>query len=149
MNAGTLNIILNLAGLLLGGTALGVILKYRLGMRKLAVGEAGDQRDDYAAELAALRAERRQDREDALKIEKHLRTMIEESDRRHEECEAARREMRIEMDGMHAEIAGLKRQVPEVSADKLLVLEGNGKPSDTAPHAVASAGRVKKIAEGK
>lgn len=149
MNAGTLNIILNIVGLLLGGTALGAILHYRLGMRKLTVEDEADQRDDYAVELAALRNERRQDREDALKIEKHLRDMIELSDTRHAECEDSRRAMRVEVDEMHAEIAGLKRQIPEVSADALLKLEGNGKPSETAPHAAAAAARVKKITEGK
>lgn len=113
-------------------------------LRKISSTEAGDLRDLYAKELAALRKERTQDREDALTVEKHLREMVDMSDKRHAECEVSRQEMRQEMDKMHAEIAGLKRQVPAVSADKLLVLEG---VSEVAPHAAASAERVKKITE--
>lgn len=117
-------------------------------LRKISSSEAGDLRDLYAAELAAVRAERAQDREDALTVEKHLRQIINESDRRHEECEAMRRTMRTEMDAMHDEIAGLKRQIPAASADKLLIMEGNGiKPSEAAPHAAASAERVKRLTE--
>lgn len=117
-------------------------------LRKIASSEAGDLRDAYAKELAAVRSERQHDREQALVLEKYLRGMIEDSDRRHEECETARRAMRNEMDGMHDEIRGLKRQIPDISADRLVLLEGSRvKPSDTAPYAAASAARVKSITE--
>lgn len=47
------------------------------------------------------------------------------------------------------EIAGLKRQIVERSVDELLILEGH-RPSEAAPHAAASAPRVKRIlGEGK
>jgi hypothetical protein len=130
-------------------TLVGLWWRRDIALRKISSSEAGDLRDHYAKELAEVRSQRLLDRQEFLKIEKHLRGMIEDSDRRHEECETARRAMRIEMDNMHAELEGLKRQVPVASADKLLVLEGNGqKPSDIAPHAAASAGRVKRIGEG-
>lgn len=106
-------------------------------------------RDHYAKQVAELRAERAADSAEYAKVEKHLRDMCADSDRRHEECEANRRAMRKEMDGMHDEIRGLKRQIPEASANKLLVMEGSPgpKPSDTAPDAAASAVRVKRITE--
>lgn len=126
-------------------TLVGLFMRRDIALRKLSSTEAGDLRDLYAKELAAVRAERGQDREEALRVEKHLRDMVEMSDKRHEECEIARRDMRAEMDDMHAEINGLKRQIPAASADKLLVLEG--RPSETAPLAAASASRVKTITE--
>lgn len=125
----------------------GLFLRRDIALRKLSSTEAGDLRDLYAKELAAVRAERGQDREEALRVELHLRQMVDQSDRRHEECEISRRLMRTEMDEMHSEIAGLKRQVPAVSADTLTVLEGR-RPSEVAPHAAASAERVRKITEG-
>lgn len=116
-----------------------------IALRKISSSEAGDLRDHYAEELGSVRLERVSDREEALKVERHLREMIQLSDRRHEECENARVEDRKERARMQEDIDGLKRQVPEASANMLLVLEGNGKPSEVAPHAAASAERVKKI----
>lgn len=123
-------------------TLVGLWWRRDIALRKISQSEAGDLRDSYAEELKAVRAERAQDRKDALGVEKHLREMVDQSDKRHEECEISRRNMRIEMDEMHAEIAGLKRQVPAVSADKLLMMEG---ASELAPHAAASAERVRDI----
>ncbi len=125
-------------------TLVGLWWRRDIALRKLASSEAGDLRDSYAAELAAVRAERNLDRENAIKVEKHLRGLIEDGDRRHEECEISRRNMRKEMDEMHEEIAGLKRQVPIASADQLLIMEG---AAEHAPHAAASAERVKEIGE--
>lgn len=125
----------------------GLWFRRDIALRKLSSTEAGDLRDLYAKELAAVRTERAQDREEALKVEVHLRKMVEMSDKRHEECEEARQAMRKEMDEMHNEIAGLKRQIPVASADKLMVLDGR-LPSEAAPHAAASAERIKNYAEG-
>lgn len=152
---GSLNVILNVAGLLLGGTALGVVLRYKLGRQKIAAADEADIRDHYAEELAAVRAERLLDRENWMRLEKHLREALSLSDRRHAECEAARQSLRQELDEMHRdrqkdreEIDGMKIQLKRYSADTLLVLEGSGeKPSEVAPHATASAPRVKKITE--
>lgn len=119
----------------------GLWWKRDVALRKISSSEAGDLRDHYAGELAAVRKERLQDREEFLKLEKHLRTIIEESDRRHSECESARQVMRREMGAMQDEIAGLKRQVPKASADQLLILEG--RPSEVAPHSTAAARRIK------
>lgn len=127
-------------------TLVGLWWRRDVALRKISSSEAGDLRDLYAKELAAVRAERAQDREEALNVEKHLRDMVNQSDKRHEECEAARQLMRKEMDEMHDEIAGLKRQIPAASADKLLVMDGRS-PSEIAPHAAASAERVKRITE--
>lgn len=66
-----------------------------------------------------------------------------ESDRRHEECEDAKRGLRAELDEMHEEMRGLKRQISQYSADKLIILEERGCPSDKAPHSVESARRVR------
>lgn len=125
----------------------GLFLRRDIALRKISSSEAGDLRDHYASELAEVRSQRLQDREEFLKIEKHMRGLIEDSDRRHEECEDARRLMRTEMNGMHDEIAGLKRQIPVASADRLILLEG--RPSAVAPHAAASAARVKEAGGGK
>lgn len=91
-----------------------------------------DIRDHYAEEVAALRGQ-------LLSIEKHYREMLEQSDRRHAECEASRGVMREELEG-------LKKQFRAASADRVLRMEEN--PPE-APHSRAAAERVKKITEGK
>lgn len=124
---------------------LGILAKLMLGKGQLINASEADIRDHYAEELAALRKERADDKAEFARVERHLRDMASESDRRHSECESARAEDRRERSRMQDEIDGLKRQVPELSADKLMRLEG--KPSEIAPHAAASAERVKKITE--
>jgi hypothetical protein len=124
----------------------GLWWKRDVALRKISSGEAGDLRDHYAEELSSIRSERAQDRTDALKVETHLREMIELSDRRHAECEAARVVDRQERTKMQDDIDGLKRQIPQVSTDRLLVLEG--KPSEIAPHSTAAAKRLKENGEG-
>lgn len=142
--------------LTLGGVSgiIGIVLRYRLGSQKLSNADEADIRDHYAQEVAAMREKLDRQETHFQLLEKHLREMIaasdqraEESDRRHAECEAARQAMRREIDGMHDEIRGLKRQIPEVSADKLLILEG--KPSEVAPHSTAAAKRIKENGDGK
>lgn len=154
MNAGQLNVILNIVGLLLGGTALGVVLRYRLGMRKLALADEANIRDHYAKEVARYvdkmgAQERRFDDKASvqekhfLDVEKHLREMIATSDKRHEECEFARAEDRRDRSRMQDEIDGLKRQIVRYSAEGVLVL-GEHPPS---PMVASAAKRVRKIAE--
>jgi hypothetical protein len=122
---------------------LGLWWRRDIALRKISAGEAGDLRDHYAAELAEVRSQRLQDREEFLKIEKHLRDMISAADDRQVECDRDRRQMRKEIDGLHSELAGVRRQIPGLSADKVVLL---GDP-ERAPHAVASAPRVKSIVE--
>lgn len=126
-------------------TVLTMALRYRLGMRKLDIGERGDIRDHYANEVKTLREKLNTQEEHFRNIERYWREMLEDSDRRHEECEEARRELRREIDKMHDEIRGLNRQITELSTDKLLILEKQSvdlKPSDIAPHSVAAAHRA-------
>lgn len=139
MNASTLNIILNLAGLLLGGTALGVILKYRLGAKKLAYADEADIRDHYAAEVERLVEKMDAREKHFLEVEKHLRELIATSDRRHEECELARHDDRRERLRMQDEIDGMKRQILRYSAEGVLTL------SEASPKVKAAAKRVRKI----
>lgn len=148
-NPGTINIVLNLLTLLMGGTLVGVFLRYRLGLKKLASGDVADIRDHYAKEVSALRAKLNDQEGHFRSMEKHWREMLENSDRRHEECEKARAELRAELEDLHSEIRGLRDQIRRYSADTLLILEGaTGLPSIKAPEAVASAERVKRITEG-
>jgi hypothetical protein len=126
------------------------VLTFVLKWRGQSIGSDAALREDMANELEAMR--RRDDERAAsfMKLESHWREMLEASDRRHDECEEARRELRRELDKMHDEIRGLRVQIREASTDRVILLEGNGhgnghKPSDIAPHAAASAPRVKRI----
>lgn len=65
------------------------------------------------------------------------------------DCEADKTMMRREINAMHDEISGLKRQISNYSADRMIVMEGRHCPSDIAPEAAASARRVKDITENK
>jgi hypothetical protein len=127
-------------------TLVGLWWRRDIALRKIASSEAGDLRDDYAVELAAVRNERHKDRLDFLEIERHLRDLIRSSDARHAECEEARQEMRLEMNRMHDEIAGLKSQLRMVSTDRVVELGPGEGPS--APHARAAATRMKDRLEG-
>lgn len=143
MDASTINVVLNAVTILLGGTLLGVILRYRLGVRKLALGEESNIRDHYAGEVAALRSELNQQERNFRDVENHLRSLLDASDRRHEECERARAESRQEVSALHREIEGMRRQIVRYSAESVLVL------SEQRPSAAveAAAERVKRITE--
>jgi hypothetical protein len=76
MNTGSLNLILNIATVLLGGTALGVVLRYKAKIKEIEAGEHGRDRDAEArlrdsliarVEKLELRLERQQVRSDAEK----------------------------------------------------------------------------------
>lgn len=142
MSSGTLSIILNVVTILLGGTLLGVLLRYRLGVKKLVSDETGDIRDHLAGEIKALRGELNLQETNFREVEKHLREMLTVSDKRHAACEQAREENRNEIMGLHREIdaqrneiEGLKRQIARYSADHMIEVTD-------APHATASAERV-------
>lgn len=134
------------------GVAAIIIAFFRRGvsLKGLKNADDADIRDHYALEVAAMRE--KLDRQEAhfRTLEKHLREMLEtsdkradESDRRHEECERARQEMRREMDALHSEIRGLHDKIRSYSTDSLLMLEQRGKPGEVAPHSVAAAKRIK------
>lgn len=120
-------------------------LKFGLGWRGQTMADDADIRDHYAQEVAALRGKLDGQEAHFLSLESHWRTILEASDRRHQECEEARQAMRREINAMHEEIAGLKAQIRAASTDRVLRMEE--KPPK-APHARASAKRVKNIIEG-
>lgn len=115
-------------------------------VRKSYSEEAERLRESYNAEVKRLTDKLDKKDEAFERVEKHWRDMLDSSDRRHEECEEARRELRDELEEMHVEIRGLKVQIVEASAGKVVLLEGNGghpKPSEVAPHSLAAAKRLK------
>lgn len=108
------------SGLLIAWWRRGVDLK------KLALGDEADIRDHYAEELERVLA-------------------------RQHDCEAREEMLRERVRVLEDEVSGLKRIIADNSSDHLLILEGmlETKPSDIAPHAAASASRVKNIVKGK
>lgn len=144
IDPGFVNVALNIGGLLLGGTALGVVLRYKLGQQKLAADSEADIRDHYADEVKALREKLNLQEQYFRGLETHLRGLIDESDRRHSECEAARVEDRRERSRMQDEIDGMKAQIRAASTDRVLRME---KDPPEAPHSRAAAHRVKGIIE--
>lgn len=151
-------------------TILGIIVRWQLGLRKLSVDaqqvevnahtaaniNEADIRDHYAKEVERLTEKLENKDQHFAALENHWRNMLDASDRRHEECEKARAELRVELSEMHSKIGkaesdlrGLYSQIAELSSDKLVILDGR-KPSKVAPEAAKSAHRVKKITgEGK
>lgn len=136
---------------------LGLLLRYKLGWKRLTIQDETNIRDHYAKEVASLR-EKLSNQENYFKsLEAHWRTLMENSDRRHEECEEARRSLRNELEELHkerrddreemsrmqAEIDGLKRKISDQSVDKLLILEERGRPSEVAPESYKAAQRRK------
>jgi hypothetical protein len=109
-------------------TLVGLWWRRDIALRKLSTGEAGDIRDHYAKELTRY----------ADEVERVIRRQLE--------CETRERALRDRVMTLEDEITGLKRQIAERSADRLMVLDGRT-PSESAPHAAASAERVKKIVE--
>lgn len=153
MDSARLNLFLNVITLILGAGGLGIILKYRLGTKKLDLDSEEAIRDHYAKEVARLteklESETQGFRATMRDMEEHYRRMLSDSDRRHEECQRDREALRQEVSNMHDEIRGLKRQIARYSADALVILEDRGCPSDAAPHAASSAARVKRKTESK
>lgn len=67
MDTGTLNLVLNLVTLLLGGTALGVILRYRAKIKEIDAGVHTGDRSADRADFEAVTGELVRQRDDALK----------------------------------------------------------------------------------
>ena len=92
-----LNVILNITAVLLTGGMLGVVLRYRQGMRGLSNVDAADIRDHYAEEL-----QRVIDRQRA--------------------CEEREATLRRRVAELENDILGLINIIRQASADKVLVL---------------------------
>ena len=144
LTPGQVNLALNLLGVLLGGGALGVVLSHFRGMRQLTGQDEADIRGHWAAEVKALRE--RLDASDKRYMDL-IRTFDEyreqanerykQATQYHDDCVAERNELRNE-------IEGLKAQIRAQATDRVLLMEENcGKPSETAPHSLAAAQRLK------
>lgn len=120
-------------------------LRFGLGWRKQGFDNDADIRDHYAQEVAALRGKLDGQEAHFLSLEAHWRTILEGSDRRHQECEDARQQLRSELSKMHEEIAGLKSQIRAASTDRVLRMEDD---PPAAPHSRAAAKRVRDVMEG-
>ncbi len=127
-----------------GGT-LAAAFAFLINWRKLSQSAEKVLRDHYASELARLTKKIEDKDEHILRIERHLRDIIKQADDRYEECQNERDRDRARLAEMQREIDGLKRQVPALSADQLLIMEGRRKPGEPhpAPQALAAAKRVK------
>jgi predicted nucleic acid-binding Zn-ribbon protein len=160
MDTSTLNVILNVLGIVLGGGALGVILTHWRGVKGLDQADVADIRSHYAAELGAMR-DRDEKRDEAMRaLEKHWREMVNLADSRYSECQREREELRDELaevkrehrDELAAvkhELSGLQAQLRAASTDRVLLMEENcPKPSETAPHSLAAAKRLKENGNG-
>jgi septal ring factor EnvC (AmiA/AmiB activator) len=109
---------------------LGVIFKYRLGVKQLINVDTADIRDHYAEEL------------------KRKTDEIERVEQRQHACEAREQALRERVRELEDELAGIKRAIAQYSADRMIVLEDRPRPpSETTPDAAASAPRVKRIVE--
>ena len=98
MEASSLNVFLNIVTVLLTGGALGIVLRYRQGMRALANVDAADIRDHYAEELARVIERQRQ-------------------------CEEREAKLRERVRELENDILGLINIIRQASADKVLRLD--------------------------
>lgn len=87
MDVGALNVILNVVTVLMGGTALGVVLRYKAKIKELEVGRHGSDRDD--------------DRADFELIIKELTAQRDKANERSDGCERR-------IDQLEAEVQGLR-----------------------------------------
>lgn len=94
----SLNVILNIVTILLTGGMLGVVLRYRQGMRGLSNVDAADIRDHYAEELERV---------------------IE----RQRACEEREAVLRNKVRDLENDILGLINIIRQASANKVLVLD--------------------------
>lgn len=122
MDAGVINIALNLLGVLLGGGALVGVLRYLNNRQSIRNADEADIRDHYAEELE------RQTAAVAAAHERH-NAALEASDRRLVECESWASKSRLEIralnqkvDDQQDEITGLKRQIARYSAEGAIML---------------------------
>lgn len=125
----------------------GALLKFGLGWRSQTLNEDENLRKHYAEELQRLTKkldEKSGDFSAKMQVmEDHYRKLLDDSDRRHDECQKDRDNLRREMNDMHDEIAGLKRQIARYSADRVVLLGED----NYAPEAKRSAQRVRKIVD--
>jgi predicted RNase H-like nuclease (RuvC/YqgF family) len=122
-----------LAAMFSGGT-FAAVLAFYVRNRQISVNAEATLRTHFGAELTRLAGE----------VERGLERQLK--------CEAREESLRKRVRDLEAsdiekqrEIEGLKRQIAQYSANKLLELEGNGRPSQKAPDAAASAPRVQEI----
>ena len=130
-----------------GAGIFAALLRFGLGWRGQTLGSDENIRTHYAEEIKRLTSkldERHEEyRQEMQSLESHYRAMIEDSDRRHEECQVDREKLRREMNDMHDEIAGLKRQIARYSADRMVLLGDD----PYSPEARKSAPRVRRIVD--
>jgi len=69
---------------------LGFLLRYRLGLRKLQIGDEANVRDHYSLEVKRYTEKLAAQEVHFRELEDHLREMLAKSDRRHDECEQLR-----------------------------------------------------------
>jgi len=145
MDWGIFNALLNFLAVILSGGALAVVLTYRYRMRKLEVDKEASDRTADTLEIENLRTALRE-------LEKHYRDMLKQADDRHAEADARHRlcqqraeDMAEEVRVLRGEVAGLHRQIVELSTDRLVHLTEKGCPSDVAPYSVESIERVRKL----
>jgi chromosome segregation ATPase len=132
MDTISINLIMNVLGVIFGGGAFVGLLTFMWRMRGLRNADMADIRDHYAEELTALRAKLNSQEDHFRSMEKHWREMLNASDKRHEECETARQELRLELNTLHDEIRGLREQLLRYSADKVLFLGASEIVTDAA-----------------
>lgn len=125
LGASQLNVILNVVTILLGGGALGIILKYKLGSRKLDLEGEEAIRDHYAQEV------------------KRYADEVERVTARQLECEDRETKLRARVTELEDQVRGLKDQVRLQAADHVIELEERPPPSESAPHSLAAAKRIK------
>lgn len=97
MTSVDLNVILNIATVLITGGVLGVVLRHRHGMRSLSNNASADIRDHYAEELARVVERQRQ-------------------------CEIREEQLRKRVAELENDVLGLIRIIRQASADKVLNL---------------------------
>jgi flagellar motility protein MotE (MotC chaperone) len=136
-------------------TLLGLILRYRLGSRKLdleknAQIQVDEQsiRDHYAKEVARL-TQKLDDqstafRKDLLDIEERYRKLLEEEEERHRVCLSDRDALRKRVADMEDEWRGLIRVITQASIDKVLML-----PGDLPDDIKGAADRVEEMIRAK
>lgn len=146
MTPAHLNMWLNIATLLLGGGALGIILRHRLGWRKLTLDSEGEIRDHYAKEVARLTEKLNEQssafRKDLVELEQHWRAMLAEAEKRHDECLKDRDNLLNRVNQLEDELRGLIRVITQASIDRVLHLPSTEPLSDDIREAAA---RVEKI----
>jgi DNA repair exonuclease SbcCD ATPase subunit len=105
-------------------------------------------RDHYAREVARLSSKLDEQtkgfREDLQSAENFYRGLLSQSDEQHEKCRRECEECRGRLRELEKTVDGLQAQIRRYSTDKLLILHEDDMIKPPAPHAVASAKRMKR-----